>query len=49
MTQFRYREMSSVMLGALIGEGAARKVFHCALNDKYVCKVEEKGRSFQNV
>lgn len=49
MSGFKYREPSSVMLGAFIGEGVARKVYHCRLNDKYVCKLEEKGRSFQNV
>lgn len=48
MTKFRYKELSSVMLGEFIGQGSARKVYHARMNDKYVCKIELKAGSFQN-
>jgi hypothetical protein len=49
MSGFLYRELSSAMLGDLLGEGSARKVYVARLNDAYVIKIETKGGSFQNV
>ena len=46
---FKFQELSSAMIGTFIGEGIARKVYHCRLNIEYVCKIETKAHSFQNV
>lgn len=42
-------ELHRVLCGVKIGEGASRKVYECLLNDKYVVKVEQGSKSFQNV
>lgn len=49
MSKFFWRELRSVALGDLLGEGTGRKVYVCKLNSNYVVKVEENARSFQNV
>lgn len=49
MSEFFYNEMRSVVLGDMLGQGVGRQVYLCKLNQDYVVKVEEKGRSFQNV
>lgn len=46
---FKYQELSSVMIGSFIGDGIARKVYRCLMNRDYVCKIESGARSFQNV
>lgn len=43
------REFKWLICGDLLGEGVARKVYSCMLNDAYVVKIERKARSFQNV
>ena len=49
MSKFRYRELRSVALGDLLGEGLSRKVYVCKLNSHYVVKIEAGGGSFQNI
>lgn len=49
MSNLRWLESKSVMLGDMIGEGATRKVYVCRLNPDYVVKVESRGDAFQNM
>lgn len=49
MSDLRYREARWMLCGDKIGEGSARKVYHCRINDQYVIKIETMGGSFQNV
>ena len=49
MSKFLYRELKSLMLGELIGEGMSRKVYACKHDPDYVVKVEDRARMFQNV
>lgn len=48
-SDFTCREMSKLMYGRLIGEGAYRKVYLNRLDPKTVIKVEEGAQSFCNV
>jgi hypothetical protein len=49
MSELYGRELRSVLCGTKIGEGTARTVYVCRLNDGYVVKVERGARSFQNI
>lgn len=49
MSKFRWREAHWMLCGAKIGEGAARKVYHCRTNVNYVVKIETRAQSFQNI
>lgn len=49
LTDFLYREATSILCGDFLGEGSARKVYALRTNPEYVVKVEERGGSFQNV
>lgn len=42
-------QLTMLACGPLLGEGAARVVFECGLNPRYVVKLENKIGSFQNI
>jgi hypothetical protein len=43
------RDMWDLMCSDMIGEGCSRKVFICKLDNSLVLKLEENGRSFNNI
>lgn len=48
-SDLQFNDLRSIVLGDLIGEGSARKVYQLNLNAQFVIKVEELAKSFQNV
>lgn len=49
MSKFLYKELRSLVLGDLLGQGRDRKVYICKLNSDYVVKIEELAQCFQNI